>query len=64
MEYEIPANVIEFTPAKVEKFKKQGYPISNAMIEYANNYTLPKLDDFFLFQKEIHMRKRKLIIFG
>jgi len=51
MEYKIPANVIEFTPAKVEKFKKQGYPISNAMIEYANNYTLPKLDDFFSVPK-------------
>ena len=47
MEYGIPANMIEFTPARVEKFKKQGYPVTNTMIEYANNYTLPRLDDFF-----------------
>ena len=47
MEYNIPANVIEFTPARVEKFRKQGYPITEKMIEYASKYTLPKLDDFF-----------------
>ncbi len=47
MEYDIPANVIEFTPSRVEKFRKQGYPITEKMIEIAGNYTLPKLDDFF-----------------
>ena len=47
MEYDIPANVIEFTPARVEKFKKQGYPITEKMIAHANKYKLPKLDDFF-----------------
>jgi predicted glycoside hydrolase/deacetylase ChbG (UPF0249 family) len=47
MDYDIPANVIEFTPTRVEKFRKQGYPITEKMIENAGNYTLPKLDDFF-----------------
>ncbi|MFQ6677057.1 MAG: polysaccharide deacetylase family protein [Fidelibacterota bacterium] len=47
MEYGIPANAIEFTPEKVEKFKSQGYPITDKMMAYSNNYTLPKLDDFF-----------------
>lgn len=47
MEYNIPANVIEFTPARVEKFRKQGYPITEKMIAHASKYTLPKLDDFF-----------------
>ena len=28
MEYGIPANVIEFTPDRVQKFRKQGYPIT------------------------------------
>ncbi|HCI16488.1 MAG: ChbG/HpnK family deacetylase [Candidatus Marinimicrobia bacterium] len=47
MEYNIPANVIDFTLANVDKFKGQGYPISDEMISYSENYTLPKLDDFF-----------------
>ncbi len=47
MEYNIPANVIEFTPSRVEKFRSQGYPITDEMIKYAEQYTLPKLDDFF-----------------
>ena len=46
MEYGIPANVIEFTPDRVQKFRKQGYPITARLIESGRNYTLPKLDDF------------------
>ncbi|MBC8395406.1 MAG: polysaccharide deacetylase family protein [Candidatus Marinimicrobia bacterium] len=47
MDYNIPAMVIEFTPEIVEKFRAQGYPITDEMVEYSNKYTLPKLDDFF-----------------
>jgi hypothetical protein len=46
MEYGIPANVIEFTPSRVQKFRKQGYPITPRLIESGRKYTLPKLDDF------------------
>ena len=46
MEYGIPANVIEFTPDRVQKFRKQGYPITARLIESVRKYTLPKLDDF------------------
>ena len=46
MEYGIPANVIEFTPSRVQKFRKQGYPITARLIESGRKYTLPKLDDF------------------
>ena len=46
MEYGIPANVIEFTPDRVQKFRKQGYPITARVIESGRKYTLPKLDDF------------------
>ena len=46
MEYGIPANVIEFTPDRVQKFRKQGYPITARLIESGRKYTLPKLDDF------------------
>ena len=45
MEYNIPANVIEFTPELVKKFKKQGYPITDQLVESASKYTLPKIDN-------------------
>lgn len=45
-EYRIPAMVVEQSPEVVEKFRKQGYPLSDAMIEVINDYKLPKLDDF------------------
>jgi len=45
MEYGIPANVIEFTPEKVEIYRKQGYPITDRLIKSASKYTLPKIDN-------------------
>ena len=45
MEYGIPANVIEFTPEKVETYRKQGYPITDRLIKSASKYTLPKIDN-------------------
>jgi predicted glycoside hydrolase/deacetylase ChbG (UPF0249 family) len=46
MEEHIPAMVIEMTPRNIEKFKKQGYPITEASLKALSGYTLPKLDDF------------------
>jgi predicted glycoside hydrolase/deacetylase ChbG (UPF0249 family) len=46
MEEQIPAMVVEMTPRTIEKFKKQGYPISEQSLKLAAAYTLPKLDDF------------------
>lgn len=45
-EYRIPAMVVEQTPAVLEKFKKQGYPITDESIKILADYKLPKLDDF------------------
>ena len=45
MEYGIPANVIEFTPELVEIYRKQGYPITDRLIESASKYSLPKIDN-------------------
>ncbi len=45
MEYGIPANVIEFTPELVKKFKKQGYPITDQLVASASKYRLPKIDN-------------------
>lgn len=41
----IPAPVVEITPDHVERFKKEGFPIDDAMIELIRNYNLPKVDD-------------------
>ncbi|MDP6836113.1 MAG: polysaccharide deacetylase family protein [Candidatus Marinimicrobia bacterium] len=46
-EYGIPAMVIEFTPEVVVRFRGEGYPIDERMIELGRNYPLPKLDDFY-----------------
>ncbi|WP_020529641.1 polysaccharide deacetylase family protein [Flexithrix dorotheae] len=46
-EYKIPANVIDLSDsAVVEKFRAVGYPINDDVIRYAENYSLPKIDNF------------------
>lgn len=47
MEYGIPAMAIEFSGPVLERFRAQGYPITDDMVAFAAGYTLPKLDDFF-----------------
>jgi chitin disaccharide deacetylase len=46
METQIPAMVIEMTPRTIDKFRRQGYPISDQTTKLLAGYTLPKLDDF------------------
>lgn len=43
---QIPAMVIEMTPKNVDKFRKQGYPITEQSVKMVADYPLPKLDDF------------------
>jgi len=38
--------VIDFTEPIVERFRGEGYPITDEMIQFALDYRLPKLDDF------------------
>lgn len=46
-EYRIPANAIDLSDSVVaERFKKEGYPIDDNVIEMIDEYTLPKLDNF------------------
>ena len=46
-EYGIPANAIELSdPKVVEIFRAQGYPIDDNVVKLANNYSLPKVDNF------------------
>ncbi len=42
----IPAMTIEMTPRTIEKFRKQGVPITDAGLKLLADYPLPKLDDF------------------
>jgi predicted glycoside hydrolase/deacetylase ChbG (UPF0249 family) len=46
MDEQIPAMVIEMTPRTIEKFQKQGYPITETSLKLQAGYTLPRLDDF------------------
>ncbi len=47
VEYGIPANAIDLSdPEVADKFKKQGYPINDDVIELMEQYPLPKLDNF------------------
>ena len=46
-EYGIPGNIIDVTnPQVADNFKKQGYPITEDVINTVRNYKLPKLDNF------------------
>ena len=46
MAEQIPAMVIDMTPRTIQKFRKQGYPITESSLRLLAGYTLPKLDDF------------------
>lgn len=47
IEYNLPANAIDLSvPAVADKFRKEGYPITEEVIEILNQYPLPKLDNF------------------
>lgn len=47
MEYNIPANAIDMSDSLVvEYYKEAGYPITDEMIAYLAEYTLPKVDNF------------------
>lgn len=60
-EYQIPAMVIENTPEVVSKFRKQGYPLDDKMIQVIDRYSLPKLDDFYSIEsaKDYEEKKQK-----
>jgi len=41
----IPAGIIELSPELVERFRRDGFPLEDEVIDLVNNYPLPKLDD-------------------
>lgn len=42
--YWIPAVIVELTPEKIEIFRREGFPLSDEMIDLVGRYRLPKLD--------------------
>ena len=47
LEYNIPANAIDLSdPVVADKFRGEGYPITEQVVEILNQYHLPKLDNF------------------
>lgn len=47
MEYGIPANAIDMSDSLVlAYYKKAGYPITDELVAWMSNYTLPKVDNF------------------
>jgi len=45
----IPAVMLELTEEKIAQFHKEGFPLSEEIIEIVHNYKLPKLDDIHYF---------------
>ncbi|MBS3776131.1 MAG: polysaccharide deacetylase family protein [Bacteroidales bacterium] len=46
-EYGIPANVIDLSDPRVaDKYREQGYPINEEVIQLVKNYSMPKVDNF------------------
>lgn len=41
----IPAMIVELTPEQVERFRQQGFPLPDNVIEMLADYPLPKVDD-------------------
>jgi predicted glycoside hydrolase/deacetylase ChbG (UPF0249 family) len=41
----IPAMIVELTPEQVERFREQGFPLPDSVIEMLADYPLPKVDD-------------------
>jgi predicted glycoside hydrolase/deacetylase ChbG (UPF0249 family) len=59
MEYNIPAMVIEFTDEVVARFREEGYPITDDMINFVSDYPLPKLDNFQSVTKASSYEEKK-----
>ncbi len=55
----IPTPVVELTPAHLERFRGQGFPLQDDLVELVRNYPLPKVDDIrFLSRADDYQQKR------
>lgn len=44
----IPAMVVEVTPAQLDRFQRQGFPLPEDLVDLLRDYPLPKVDDLQL----------------
>ncbi len=59
----LPAGVVELTPELVERFRREGFPLDDEVIELVRNYPLPKLDDLrFVPLADSYEEKRTALI--
>lgn len=55
----IPTPVVELTPAHLERFRSQGFPLQDDLVALVHNYPLPKVDDIrFPSRAETYEQKR------
>ncbi|MFO0946601.1 MAG: polysaccharide deacetylase family protein [Planctomycetota bacterium] len=47
VDYNIPAMVIEPSPKVIERYRKQGMPVTEKSVQMLKDYPLPRLDDFY-----------------
>ena len=59
----IPAMIVELTPEQVERFREQGFPLPENVIEMLADYPLPKVDDLrFVGAAETYDEKKQAFL--
>lgn len=59
----IPAMIVELTPEQVERFREQGFPLPDSVIEMLADYPLPKIDDLrFVAEAESYDAKKQAFL--
>lgn len=59
----IPAMIVELTPEQVERFKQEGFPLPDDMIQLLDDYPLPKVDDLhFVGDAESYAAKKQAFL--
>ena len=59
-EYKIPAMAINMSGEVAEKFRAQGYPITEGLVDLLDSYPLPKLDDFHAVEHGATYEEKKV----
>jgi predicted glycoside hydrolase/deacetylase ChbG (UPF0249 family) len=50
-QYWIPAVVVDLTPQQVDRFRQQGYPVPDELVQVLDDYPLPKVDDLRIVER-------------
>lgn len=59
----IPAMVVEVTPEHIERFRQQGFPLPDDLIQLFGDYPLPKVDDLrFVPRADSYEAKKQALL--